>query len=148
MHNHNPYVKEALEMNVSPEFLQGLMSNANLVRNISIVGHLHHGKTTLMDMFVEQTHTVDYQWRSNDKQLRYTDTRLDEQSREISVKAVPMSLVMQNSAEKSFLFNLMDTPGHVNFSDEVTASYRLSVRWCKLDPSLKAPPGFIKICDR
>jgi U5 small nuclear ribonucleoprotein component len=103
-----------------------MMKNPNLVRNVSVVGHLHHGKTTFMDMLLEQTHDVKYQWFSNDKQLRYTDTRLDEQEREVSIKAVPMSLVMPSGTGKHLLFNMMDTPGHCNFSDEVTASYRLS----------------------
>ena len=57
--------------------------------NAAVAGHLHHGKTTFMDMLVEQTHDVKFEW-SGDKQLRYTDTRLDEQDREVSVKAVPM----------------------------------------------------------
>ena len=118
--------KDALEMKVSEEYLRGMMTNSNLVRNVSVVGQLHHGKTTFMDMLLEQTHEVQFEWFSNDKQLRYTDTRLDEQEREVSIKAVPLSLVMPSGTGKHLLFNLMDTPGHVNFSDEVTASYRLS----------------------
>ena len=59
-----------------------------------MAGHLHHGKTTFMDMLLEQTHKVKYEWRSNDTQLHFTDTRLDEQEREVSIKAVPLSLVM------------------------------------------------------
>ena len=119
--------KNALELKVSEEYLRGLMGNANLVRNVAVAGHLHHGKTTVFDMLVEQTHHVDDAIvHADDRALRYTDTRLDEQDREVSIKAVPMSLVMPNGAGKHLLFNMMDTPGHVNFSDEVTASYRLS----------------------
>ena len=59
-------------------------------------------------------------------QVRYTDTRKDEQKRGLSVKAVPMSLVLPTSGHKSYLFNLIDTPGHLNFADEVTAGMRLA----------------------
>lgn len=59
-------------------------------------------------------------------QLRYTDTRNDEQQRGLSIKAMPMSLILQNSVDKSYLFNLYDTPGHVNFSDEMIAALRVS----------------------
>jgi 116 kDa U5 small nuclear ribonucleoprotein component len=118
--------RDAPVMHVSEEFLKGLSGNPNLVRNVAIAGHLHHGKTTFMDMLTEQTHEITYEWLSNEKQLRYTDTRLDEQDREISIKAVPMSLALPSGTGKHLLFNLMDTPGHVNFSDEVTASYRLA----------------------
>lgn len=71
--------KDRLEPNYSLEFMAGLMQNPDLVRNVAVIGHLHHGKTLLMDMLVEQTHDVQHEYRSNDKELRYTDTRLDEQ---------------------------------------------------------------------
>lgn len=45
---------EPLKTHYTNEFMATLMSNPELVRNIAIVGHIHHGKTTLMDMFVEQ----------------------------------------------------------------------------------------------
>jgi U5 small nuclear ribonucleoprotein component len=58
-------------------------------------------------------------------QLLYTDTHILEQQRGISLKSSPMSFVLQNSKQKSFLVNMIDTPGHVNFLDEVTNSLRL-----------------------
>lgn len=111
---------------VSTQFLVGLMSNPSLVRNVALVGHLQHGKTVFMDMLVEQTHHMSTFDANSDKHMRYTDTRIDEQERRISIKAVPMSLVLEDSNSKSYLCNVMDTPGHVNFSDEMTASLRLA----------------------
>lgn len=111
---------------VSNQFLVGLMSNPTLVRNVALVGHLHHGKTVFMDMLVEQTHHMTTFDIKGEKHLRYTDTRIDEQERGISIKAVPMSLVLEDGNSKSYLCNIMDTPGHTNFSDEMTAALRLA----------------------
>lgn len=111
---------------VSTQFLLGLMSNPSLVRNVALVGHLQHGKTVFMDMLVEQTHHISTFDSNSEKHMRYTDTRIDEQERRISIKAVPMSLVLEDGNSKSYLCNVMDTPGHVNFSDEMTAALRLA----------------------
>ncbi|WOL01244.1 small nuclear ribonucleoprotein [Canna indica] len=111
---------------VSTEFLLGLASNPALVRNVALVGHLQHGKTVFMDMLVEQTHEISTFDAQSERHMRYTDTRIDEQERRISIKAVPMSLVLEDSNAKSYLCNIMDTPGHVNFSDEMTAALRLA----------------------
>lgn len=70
---------------------------------------VHH--TQLVDMFVEQTHDVSDLVPSADQPLRFTDTRLDEQQRLISVKMMPVSLVMPSTKGKSYLLNFMDTPG-------------------------------------
>lgn len=58
-------------------------------------------------------------------QTRYTDTHILSRERGISIKSSPMSLVLQNSAGKSHLVHLIDTPGHVNFVDEVASAIRL-----------------------
>jgi U5 small nuclear ribonucleoprotein component len=110
------------QTNYNKEFLLELQKYPDLVRNIALVGHLQHGKTTFMDMLIQQTHP---KFWSLNKEMRYTDTRTDEQKRGLSIKATPMSLVLQSSHDKSYLLNLFDTPGHVNFSDEVTAAVRL-----------------------
>ena len=60
------------------------------------------------------------------EQLRYTDTHILAREREISIKSSPMSLVLQTSVGKSHLVHIIDTPGHVNFSDEVTSAMRLA----------------------
>ncbi|KAK6163347.1 hypothetical protein DH2020_000211 [Rehmannia glutinosa] len=105
---------------------QPIIKPVKNLKNVALVGNLHHGKTTFMDMLVEQTHHISTFDHSSEKHMRYTDTRIDEQERRISIKAVPMSLVLEDSKTKSYLCNIMDTPGHVNFSDEMTAALRLA----------------------
>ena len=56
---------------------------------------------------------------------RYTDTRVDEQKRGLSIKSMPVTLLLQGTSEKHYLVNLIDTPGHVNFSDEVSCHIRI-----------------------
>ena len=65
----------------------------------------------VMDMLVEQTHAIRHEVRSNERAMRFTDTRLDEQQRGVSLKMVPLSLVMAGGKGKSYLLNLIDTPG-------------------------------------
>jgi 116 kDa U5 small nuclear ribonucleoprotein component len=95
----------------STDFLLGLAGNPALV---------------FMDMLVEQTHQLDTFNSEGERHLRFTDTRVDEQERQVSIKAVPMSLVLEGGNGKSYLCNILDTPGHVNFSDEMTAPLRLA----------------------
>jgi U5 small nuclear ribonucleoprotein component len=114
----------------SRDFMTDLMNFPEQIRNIAFVGHLHHGKTALMDMLVMETHDIQERLekktgRKRDEQLRYTDVHILERERGISIKAAPMSLVLQGMRGKSHLLNILDTPGHVNFVDEVAASLRL-----------------------
>ncbi|XP_065333503.1 116 kDa U5 small nuclear ribonucleoprotein component [Cloeon dipterum] len=105
------------------EFLADLMDTSHLIRNVAIVGNLHHGKTNFVDCLVEQTHPDIRPLEG--KYLRYTDTLITEQERGVSIKAMPVTLVMQDVRNKSYLMNIFDTPGHVNFSDEATAAMRM-----------------------
>uniref|UniRef100_A0A0K0DEA0 Tr-type G domain-containing protein n=1 Tax=Angiostrongylus cantonensis TaxID=6313 RepID=A0A0K0DEA0_ANGCA len=105
------------------EYLADLMDCPHIMRNVAIAGHLHHGKTTFLDCLMEQTHPEFF--RAEDADTRYTDTLFIEQQRGCSIKAMPVTIVMQDTRHKSYLLNIIDTPGHVNFSDEVTAAYRL-----------------------
>ena len=115
----------------SREFMTDLMSFPEGIRNIAFAGHLHHGKTALIDMLVMQTHDLNERLakrtgRKLDEQLRYTDVHVLERERGLSIKAAPMSLILQGGRGKSHLINVLDTPGHVNFVDEVAASFRLA----------------------
>ncbi|KAJ9094903.1 hypothetical protein QFC19_007759 [Naganishia cerealis] len=104
-------------------FMLDMMNHPSMIRNVAIAGHLHHGKTSLMDTLVLETHQLTW---DADAPIRYTDTHVLSRDRGISVKSSAMSLVLQNSRGKSHLVNLMDTPGHVNFVDEVAACARLA----------------------
>ncbi|ALC47638.1 CG4849 [Drosophila busckii] len=105
------------------EFMADLMDTPTLIRNVALIGHLHHGKTTFVDCLMRQTHP---QFENmEERSLRYTDTLFTEQERGCSIKATPVTLVLQDVKRKSYLLNVFDTPGHVNFSDEATAAMRM-----------------------
>jgi len=111
-------------------FMTDLMNYPEQIRNIAFVGHLHHGKTAFMDMLVLETHDLNDKLdkrigKRRDEQLRYTDIHILERERGLSIKTAPMSLVLQGTKGKSHLLNILDTPGHVNFVDEVASSLRL-----------------------
>ena len=114
----------------SREFMTDLLNFPEGIRNIAIAGHLHHGKTAFVDMLVMETHELQErldkkQGKKRDDQLRYTDTHYLERERGVSIKSAPISLLMQGSRGKSHLLNVIDTPGHVSFVDEVACSMRL-----------------------
>lgn len=113
------------------EFFLCLTKQPEYIRNICIAGDFHHGKTTLMDLFLEKS--LIYSGQSNDFPERYMDSRLDERTREMSIKANPISLLFSNDLyegldcvgcdeavwkHKTFIFNMFDCPGHINFFDE------------------------------
>lgn len=90
-------------------FLADMMDNPNLIRNVALIGHLHHGKTTFVDCLIRQTHPG---FRSTEERnLRYTDTLFTEQERGVGIKAIPVTLVLPDVKNKSYLINVFDTPG-------------------------------------
>jgi len=107
----------------STPFLLGLMERPELIRNVAVLGSLHAGKTTLTDVLVQRAHSVEW---DPSREFRYSDTRKDEQERQLSIKCAPVSMVLADSRGKHYVLHLVDCPGHSNFSDEGTAALRVA----------------------
>jgi len=97
-----------------------LMNNQEIVRNTSIIAHVDHGKTTLSDSLLAAAGIISEQTAG---QKLFLDSWELEQKRQMTVFASNISLV-HNFKGKEFLINLIDTPGHIDFSGAVTRSLR------------------------
>jgi small GTP-binding protein len=87
------------------------------IRNFCIIAHIDHGKTTLSNRLLEFTKTID----TRDSNQFYMDKLRVEKERGITVKAQTATMFFKYKGE-TYLLNLIDTPGHVDFNYEVSRS--------------------------
>jgi elongation factor 2 len=114
--------------NFTVDQIRTIMDKTENIRSMSVIAHVDHGKSTLTDSLICKAGIISAKAAGD---ARFTDTRADEQERGVTIKSTGVSLYFEHDEDdgkgpQPHLINLIDSPGHVDFSSEVTAALRIT----------------------
>ena len=108
---------------ISPDKIIQLFPQRTQIRNVCIVAHVDHGKTTLSDSLLASNGIISNKLAGK---IRFMDCRKDEQEREITMFSRCFPLLYDSKEKQRHLINLIDSPGHVDFESQVSVAAKLS----------------------